>query len=96
MDPNHEEAREDLIHANLILTELKRRETDFDMQLRLAGLTPEEEDVARCKRNLLERGKLVSSDCTLQRAPRLGELMASTGPNEVFLHDERDDDMVVS
>jgi len=106
MAPNDEEARGDLIMANHVLTELKRRETDFDVQMRRLHLTPEEEEVARCKRNLLERGKLFSSDCTLARAPRLGELMASTGPNEVaraneekldeYMEEKLDDYMEVS
>lgn len=44
--------------------------------------------VARCKRNLLRRAKLVSSDCTLPRAPRLGELYASEfGPGFIPEHE---------
>lgn len=46
MDAHNEEAREELIYANHILTELKRRETEFDVQLKVVGLTPEEEEVS--------------------------------------------------
>jgi tetratricopeptide (TPR) repeat protein len=64
--PANEEVREDLIEANAILLELRRREEDFDLQMSgRAGLDAQELEVCRCKRNLLERGKAVDSDCTL-------------------------------
>lgn len=65
-DPSNEEVRADLIDANAVLGELRRREADFDLQLSgRAGLDAQEMDVCMCKRNLLARGKAVDSDCTL-------------------------------
>jgi tetratricopeptide (TPR) repeat protein len=65
-DPSNEEVRADLIEANAVLSELLRREADFDLQLSgRAGLDATELEVCLCKRNLLARGKAVDSDCTL-------------------------------
>ena len=65
--PGNVDAREELIYANEVLMELRRREEDFELQLAgRAGLSEEELQVARCKRNLLVRGKDLPSDCTLE------------------------------
>lgn len=65
-DPSNEEVRGDLIEANAVLSELVRREEDFDLQLSgRAGLDARELEVCACKRNLLARGVDVPSDCTL-------------------------------
>ena len=65
-EPGNSEVRSELIYANDALLELRRREDDFDLQLSgRAGLSKQEEEVARAKRNLLLRGANVSSDCFL-------------------------------
>lgn len=64
-NPHDDEIRDELIYANSVLMELKRREDDFDKQLSgRAGLDVQELEVARCKRHLLSRGKEVPSDCS--------------------------------